>query len=96
MSQEKVEIVRAVYEATARRDREALDAILAEHLAPDFEFEALLTGLTYTGATGARELVDDIQDTVGYTPEVLEAVDLDEHVLVVVRMAGRVRGAVCR
>ena len=35
-------IVRAVYEATARRDREALDAILAEHLAPDFESEALL------------------------------------------------------
>ena len=40
MSRENVEIVRAVYEATARRDREALDAILAEHLAPDFEFEA--------------------------------------------------------
>ena len=89
MSQENVEIVRAVYDATARRDRDALDAILAEQLAPEFEFEALLTGLTYKGATGARELVDDIQDTVGYTPEVLEAVDLGEHVLVVVRMAGR-------
>ena len=89
MSQRNVEIVRAAYEALARRDRDALDAIVTEHLAPDFEFEALLTGLTYKGATGTRELVDDIQDTVGYTPEVLEAVDLDEHVLVVVRMAGR-------
>ena len=81
MSQENVEIVRAVYDATARRDRDALDAIFAEYLAPEFEFEALLTGLTYQGATGARELVDDIQDTVGYTPEVLEAVDLGEHVV---------------
>lgn len=89
MSQGNVEIVRAAYEAVARRDRDALDAIVTEHLAPDFEFEALLTGLTYKGAAGARELVDDIQDTVGYTPEILEAVDLDEHVLVVVRMAGR-------
>ena len=57
---ENVEIVRAIHEATARHDRESLDAILAEHLAPDFEFEALLTGLTYMGASGTRELVDDI------------------------------------
>ena len=62
-----MEIVRAAYEAVARRDRDALGAIVTEHLAPDFEFEALLTGLTYKGAAGARELVDDIQDTVGYT-----------------------------
>ena len=35
------------------------------------------------------ELLDDIQDTVGYVPEVEEAVDLDDHVLVVLRMSGR-------
>ena len=89
MSQENVEVVRAAYEAIARRDREALDAILREHLAPDFEFEAVLTGATYKGADGLWELLDDIQDTVGYRPEVQEAVDLDEHVLVVLRMSGR-------
>ena len=89
MSQENVELVRAAYEAIARRDREALDAILREHLAPDFEFEAVLTGATYKGADGLWELLDDIQDTVGYRPEVQEAVDLDEHVLVVLRMSGR-------
>ena len=89
MSQENVEIVRAAYEAIARRDREALDAILREHLAPDFEFEAVLTGATYKGADGLWELLDDIQDTVGYRPEVQEAVDLDEHVLIVLRMSGR-------
>ena len=89
MSLENVELVRGAYEAIARRDREALDAILREHLAPDFEFEAVLTGATYKGADGLWELLDDIQDTVGYRPEVQEAVDLDEHVLVVLRMSGR-------
>ena len=89
MSQENVELVRAAYEAIARRDREALDAILREHLAPDFEFEAVLTGATYRGADGLWELLDDIQDTVGYRPEVQEALDLDEHVLIVLRMSGR-------
>ena len=89
MSQENVEVVRAVYEAIVRRDREALDALLREHLAPDFEFEAVLTGATYKGADGLWELLDDIQDTVGYRPEVQEAVDLDEHVLIVLRMSGR-------
>ena len=38
---------------------------------------------------GLWELLDDIQDTVGYRPEVQEAVDLDEHVLIVLRMSGR-------
>ena len=89
MSQENVEIVLAAYEAIARRDRQALDAILREHLAPDFEFEAVLTGATYKGADGLWELLDDIQDTVGYRPEVQEALDLDEHVLIVLRMSGR-------
>jgi ketosteroid isomerase-like protein len=33
--------------------------------------------------------MDDIRETVNYTPEVEEALDLDEHVLLVVRMSGR-------
>jgi ketosteroid isomerase-like protein len=89
MSQENVELVRAAYEAIARRDSAALDAILADHVAPDFEFEAVLTGATYKGVDALRELLDDIQDVVGYTPAVQEAIDLDEHVLVVLRMSGR-------
>ena len=89
MSEENVELVRRAYEAIARRDREALAAILAAHLAPEFEFEAVLTGATYKGVDALWELLDDIQDTVGYTPEVEEAVDLNDHVLVVLRMSGR-------
>jgi ketosteroid isomerase-like protein len=89
MSQENVEIMRTAYDAIARRDRKTLDAILRERLAPDFEFEAALTGATYKGLDGFWELLDDIEDTVGYTPEVQEAVDLGEQVLVVLRMSGR-------
>jgi ketosteroid isomerase-like protein len=89
MSAENVEIMRTAYDAIARRDRETLDAILRERLAPDFEFEAALTGATYRGLDGFWELLDDIEDTVGYRPEVQEAVDLGEHVLVVLRMSGR-------
>jgi ketosteroid isomerase-like protein len=89
MSAENVEIMRTAYDAIARRDRVALDAILRERLAPDFEFEAALTGATYRGLDGFWELLDDIEDTVGYRPEVQEAVDLGEHVLVVLRMSGR-------
>jgi ketosteroid isomerase-like protein len=89
MSQENVELVRAAYEAIARRDREALAAILTDHLTPDFEFEAVLTGATYRGVDALWELLDDIEDTVGYMPEVHEALDLNEHVLIVLRMSGR-------
>ena len=89
MSQENVEVVLAAYDAIARRDREALDEILTEHLAPDFEFEAVLTGATHKGVAGFWELLNDIEDTVGYTPEVQEAVDLDDHVLILLRMSGR-------
>ena len=89
MSAENVEIMRTAYEAIARRDRETLDAILRERLAPDFEFEAALTGATYRGLDGFWELLDDIEDTIGYRPEVQDAVDLGEHVLVVLRMSGR-------
>ena len=89
MSAENVEIMRTAYDAIARRDRETLDAILRERLAPDFEFEAALTGATYKGIDGFWELLDDIEDTVGYRPEVQDAVDLGDHVLVVLRMSGR-------
>ena len=65
MSQETVELVRSAYEAIARRDREALAAILRDHVTPEFEFEAVLTGATYKGVDALWELLDDIQDTVG-------------------------------
>ena len=89
MSQENVELLLAAYDALGRRDREALDAMATEHVAPDFEYEAFLTGRAYKGVDGFWEFLDDIQETVDFTPQVQEAVDLEEHVLIVVRMSGR-------
>jgi ketosteroid isomerase-like protein len=53
MSQENVENVRAAYEAIARRDRTALEALITEHVATDFEYEAFLTGRTYQAWTAS-------------------------------------------
>jgi ketosteroid isomerase-like protein len=89
MSQANVEVVQAIFEALARRDRKAFDALARDHLAPHFTFESFTTGSTYQGAEGFRELIDDVQDTLDYVPEVEEAVDLGEHVLFVLRTSGR-------
>ena len=48
-----------------------------------------MTRSTYQRAEGPRELVDDVQDTVDYVPEVEEAVDAAAHVLCVLRSSGR-------
>lgn len=89
MSQENVELVRRAYEAFARRDSEALDALGPELLAPDFEFESVLTGQVYTGAQGLRDLAADLWATVDYMPAMEEIIDAGEHVVVVLRISGR-------
>jgi ketosteroid isomerase-like protein len=89
VSQENVDTIQAAYEALARDDRKALDALMQEHLARDFTFESIVTGGTYKGRDGLRGMMDDIQQTVDWTVEVEEAVDLGEHVLIVQRMSGR-------
>jgi ketosteroid isomerase-like protein len=89
MSQANVDLVRAAYEAVARGDREALDAMLAEHVAPDFKYETFLARRTYKGADGFGKFLDDVQETVSYVPEVPEIVDLDDHVLIELERPGR-------
>jgi ketosteroid isomerase-like protein len=89
MSQENVEAIQAAYEALVRDDRKALDALMQDRLARDFTFESTVTGGTYKGPAGLREMMDDIQRTVDWLVELEEAVDLGEHVLVELRMSGR-------
>jgi ketosteroid isomerase-like protein len=89
MSQSNAEAVRGIFEALARRDRKAFDALARNHLAPHFTFESFTTGATYRGAEGFRELIDDVENTLDYVPEVEEVVDLGEHVLFVLRTSGR-------
>jgi ketosteroid isomerase-like protein len=89
MSQENVEVVRRGYEAFVQRDMEAIEAIGQEHLAPDFEFESVLTGQVYRGAEGTRELAADLWDTLDYMAAPEEIIDAGEHVLIVLRISGR-------
>jgi ketosteroid isomerase-like protein len=89
MSEENVEIMRRRYEALVRRDSEAMAAWVREHLAPDFEFESVLTGRTYRGAKEAWDLAADLSDTLDYVPAVEEVIDLGDRVLAVLRISGR-------
>jgi ketosteroid isomerase-like protein len=93
VSEEKVEIVRRGCEAFMERDFEAFDALMREHLASDFEFESVTTGQVHSGPEGMRELITDLADTVNYVGTVGEIIDLDGHVVVMLRMSGRGSGS---
>ena len=54
MSQENVEMVRRACETFGRRDLEAIDAFMREHVTPDAEFESALTGQVHRGAEGGQ------------------------------------------
>jgi ketosteroid isomerase-like protein len=89
MSQENVEIVRVGLQAFARRDIEAMDAFMREHVAPDAEFESVMTGQVYKGAQGARDMAADLWETVDYVPATEEIIDLGERVVAVLQISGR-------
>jgi ketosteroid isomerase-like protein len=89
MSQENVEIVRRAYDAWGRRDTDALQG-MAEHFAPDFVFESVVTGQVYTGTERLWDFAADVSETLGdYVPEVEEIIDAGEQVVVVLRVSGR-------
>ena len=93
MSEENVELVRITYEALVKRDLAALEAVMREHVAPGFEFESALTGQTYTGAQGARDLASDLWETVDYVPSLEEIIDVGDRVVAVLRISGRGAGS---
>jgi len=72
-----------------RRDPEAIDALTREHLAPDFEFESVLTGQVYKGVQGAQDLVADLWETLDWVAATEEVIDLDGQVVAVQRSVGR-------
>ena len=89
MSRENVEVVRSGYEAFVRRDVQALDPFAQRYLAPDFEFESVMTGQVYKGAQELRALAADLWETLDYVPVTEEIVDAGERVLMVLRGSGR-------
>jgi ketosteroid isomerase-like protein len=89
MSQENVEVVREVNDLWRRRDMEAAEVLMQKHLAPNFEFESVMTGQVHKGAQGMRDLAADLWETVDYVPSPEEIIDLGDEVVVVLRISGR-------
>jgi ketosteroid isomerase-like protein len=89
MSEENVEIVRMGYDAFARRDLDAIGAVMRKHVAPNAEFESVLTGQIYTGVQGAYELAADLWETLpDYGLAVEEIIDRGDRVVAVLRISG--------
>ena len=93
MSRENVQVVRAVY--GAMNDREF--SRMSELLHPDVEFDLsrnILNPDVYRGYDGAERLVGAIEDVWDdFRFEIQELIDVGDHVVAEVTMAGRGRGS---
>jgi|SRR5215207_6035430 len=89
MSQENVELVYRLYEASTRRDQEAC----VRESDPDVEIVSYLMGVdgtVYRGHAGLRDYIDDLFSVFpDWHPEILQATDYGDTVLAKIRMAGR-------
>ena len=91
MSQENVEIVRAMFEQFARGDFSALG-----DLPDDFEFVAsrdLPDAGTYRGELAIRWMTAWVQSFEGHTIRATEIIDAGDKVLVAIFQRGRPRGS---
>jgi ketosteroid isomerase-like protein len=89
MSQENVQTVYRLYEASRRRDKEAC----VRESDPDVEIVSYLMGVegtVYRGHAGMRDYIDDLFSVFpDWHPEILQATDYGDAVLAKIRMAGR-------
>jgi ketosteroid isomerase-like protein len=89
MSQEKVETVYRLYEASKRRDKEAC----VRESNANVEIISYLMGVegtVYRGHAGLRRYIDDLFSVFpDWHPEILRTTDYGDTVLAEIRMAGR-------
>jgi ketosteroid isomerase-like protein len=94
MSRENVEFLRRGYEALHRGDLETFEALSRARLAREFVFHSVWDGRVFKGFEGTQEWISDTREVwENYDQKVEEIVDLDENVVVVVRLAGRGGGS---
>lgn len=85
-----VDFLRDGYGALERGDIDGFLALAEERLGPEFEFHHVWDGRVFRGFEGVRDWIADTRDTWDdYSQEVVEIADLDEDVVVVLRVAGR-------
>ena len=97
MSQENVEIVRGIYDATARRDNKAPFEVFAEDIVWDLSRSArgaMIGEPVAQGHAGVRQAWTDLVSALGDLAFDLEVIDAGERVLAVVRerWVGRASG----
>jgi len=89
MSQENVETVYRLYEASRRRDKEAC----VRESAADVEIVSYLMGVdgtVYKGHAGLRRYIDDLFSVFpDWHPQILQTADYGNTVLAEITMAGR-------
>ena len=89
MSQENVEAVYRAYDAISRRDKEAL----VREMHPEVEgrlYTMQVDGNIYAGHTGMRQFMDDLLAVFpDWQPEILQAIDYGDTVVLEVKGAGR-------
>jgi ketosteroid isomerase-like protein len=91
---QRVEFLRAGYEALQRGDLEAFKALAREHLDERFEFHPVWDGRVFKGYEGTLEWLSDTRETwADYTQEVDEITAHGDDVLVVVRISARGGGS---
>jgi len=94
MSQENVELVRTGFAALRSGDTDRQEALMREHVHPEFELHPLYFDRVYVGVEGLREFLSDMRDTwEDYVLNPQEMVDLGEHIVVVMRMSARGAGS---
>jgi ketosteroid isomerase-like protein len=94
MSRENVEFLRRGYEALHRGDLETFKALSRTRLDPEFVFHSVWDGRVFQGFEGTQEWISDTRQVwENYDQKLEEIVDLDQNVVVVVRIAGRGGGS---
>jgi ketosteroid isomerase-like protein len=90
MSQENVDRLHRAFEAWSRGDRQTVEALLRDFLAPGFEMHPLYLDEVYRGAEGLWAMWAAARATwEDYRFELEEILDLDDHALVMGRILGR-------
>jgi ketosteroid isomerase-like protein len=89
MSQENVEVVRSVFGAVNRGDRETAFGLADPEIVVDAT-RRVFNPTTYGGIEGLRQWADDMDDVwQKFRVEVIEFIDAGDRVVVVIRLHGK-------
>jgi SnoaL-like domain len=90
MWQQNLAVVRAAIEALNTGDAERQEALVRNHLHPEFELHPLYFDRVYRGAPGIQEFLSDLRDTwEEYVLDLQDLIDVGERVVAVMHVGAR-------